>query len=401
MSDIPNLRHLHVVSEVARLGSVSRTAEAIYLSQSATTQAIHKLEQDIGEPLFYRSATGMFPTEFGRVFIERVNRALEHLKAFEKVQAAPNRKVGAPFSRSITTTQLRALVAVVKTGGFSLAADHLGLAQPTVHRAAKDLEKVVGHTLFIRNIKGVDLTYKARRLAQLASLAFAEIQQGFEEIDELNGRIQGQLSIGSLPLARTHLLPASVTRLLEFYPYAKVRIVEGPYHEQLNALLHGQLDCIIGALRFPAPTNEIRQECLFEDPLSIVVRAGHPALAAPQPSAGELAKLQWIAPVQTAPGRRNFDAFFTSQELSPPDQVIECSSLIAIRSLLLASDRAAIISARQAEHEIRAGTLAVLTSALSGTSRPIGLTYRKDWKPTSLQETYLSLVRDVTRQYQG
>lgn len=398
MHNPPNLRHLHVIAEVARLGSINRASQAVHLSQSATTQAVIKLEQAIGEPLFHRSSTGILPTEAGRLFLTRVERALSHLKGFDKRHSASDGPYS-PVYRSITTTQLKALIAVVETGGFSLAADRLGLAQPTVHRAAKDLERISGSQLFIRAAKGVDLTYKARQLAQLASLTFAEIQQGFEEIDEFNGQAQGQLRIGCLPLARTHLLPTSVTQLLDRYPEAKVSVMDGPYPEQLNALLHGQLDCILGALRFPAPTPEIHQEALFEAPLSIIVRAQHPALSRPTPSMGELALLDWIAPAQRTPGRQNFNAFFHSQGLPPPEHVIECGSVVAIRGLLQASDRAAIISARQVHHEIQSGQLAVLSDDLPGTSRPIGLTYRKEWKPTLLQETYLTLVREVADEY--
>jgi DNA-binding transcriptional LysR family regulator len=392
----PNLRHLHVIDEVARLGSINRASQAVHLSQSATTQAVLKLEQDIGEPLFHRSSTGMLPTEAGHLFLARVRRALDHLKGFDKRNSVSDGQLS-PVYRSITTTQLKALIAVVETGGFSLAADRLGVAQPTVHRAAKDLERISGSQLFIRAAKGVDLTYRARQLAQLASLTFTEIQQGFEEIDELNGRAQGQLRIGCLPLARTHLLPTSVTQLLDQYPEVKVSIVDGPYREQLNALLHGQLDCILGALRFPAPTPEIHQEALFEAPLSIIVRAQHPALSRATPSMDELALLDWIAPAQGTPGRQNFNAFFHSQGLQPPEHVIECGSLVAIRGLLLASNRAAIISARQVHYEILSEQLAVLSDNLPGTSRPIGLTYREDWKPTAVQSAYLSIIRDLSR----
>lgn len=398
MHNPPNLRHLHVIAEVARLGSISRASQAVHLSQSATTQAVLKLEQDIGEPLFHRSSTGILPTESGRLFLARVERALSHLTGFDKRNSNSDGRFS-PVYRSITTTQLKALIAVVETGGFSLAADRLGLAQPTVHRAAKDLERICGNPLFIRAAKGVDLTYRARQLAQLASLAFAEIQQGFEEIDEFNGRAQGQLRIGSLPLARTHLLPTSVTQLLVQYPEAKVSIMDGPYREQLNALLHGQLDCILGALRFPEPTLEIDQEALFEAPLSVIVRAQHPSLSRATPSMDELALLNWIAPAQGTPGRRSFNAFFHSQGLQPPEHVIECGSVVAIRGLLQASDRAAILSTRQVHQEIQSRQLAVLTDDLPGTSRPIGLTYRKGWKPTLLQESYLEMVRSVTGQY--
>ena len=43
-----NLRHLRAFCEAAALGSISRAAEEVHLSQPAVTQAIAKLEEIAG-----------------------------------------------------------------------------------------------------------------------------------------------------------------------------------------------------------------------------------------------------------------------------------------------------------------------------------------------------------------
>jgi len=47
----PNLGHLRVFWEAARLGGVSSAARAVHLSQPAVTQAIHAVERVIGAQL--------------------------------------------------------------------------------------------------------------------------------------------------------------------------------------------------------------------------------------------------------------------------------------------------------------------------------------------------------------
>ena len=49
-----DLAQLEVFMAVAREGRFSRAAEKLYRTQSAVSQSIHKLEEDIGEPLFDR-----------------------------------------------------------------------------------------------------------------------------------------------------------------------------------------------------------------------------------------------------------------------------------------------------------------------------------------------------------
>ncbi len=391
---VPNLRHLYAATEIKRLGSISAAGERVHLSQSAVTQGLARLEQSLGESLFSRSATGTFPTPAGETFLARAERALASLQIMERGIAYRQGADRQPLHRILTATQLRALVAIAETGSFSQAATQLGLAQPSLRRAARELEVVCQQLLFRRRGNGIELTWEARTMARYANLAFAELQQGLQELEELRGRMQGTLTIGSLPLAMTRLVPQAVTRLLREFPETRVRIVDGPYEEQLQALLHAQLDLIVGALRFPQPSVDIIQERLFDDPLFIVLRPGHELMRRQTVSAGELAGLDWIAPRKGTPARAAFTSFFRNEGLSPPEHVIECSSLVAIRGLLMESDRAALLPARQVELEMKFGQLSVMPRPLSGTSRAIGLALRKDWKPTRVQARFLDIIRE-------
>ncbi len=391
--DLPNLRHLYATAEIARRGSISKAARQVHLSQSAVTQGLAGLERLAGEQLFTRSGAGLSPTPAGGRFIARVERAFQRLKSIES-EISPGRASGAePLHRRMTSTQLRALIAVVETGGFSLAARELGLSQASVYRSAKELERLCGSRFFRRTAKGVDATPVAQQLARCASLAFAEVRQGFEEVNELHGRMQSRVAVGCLPLARAQVLPDAVSRLLAAHPSVHVKIVDGPYDELLYGLLNGKLDMIIGALREPPPTSHILQAPLFEDVLSIVVRRDHPLLGGEQPDAAELARLDWVVPREGTPARSHFSAFFSQHGVEAPRRVIECSSLIAARGLLMQSDRAALLSVRQVRLDIESGQLALLCGPLPGTARPIGLTVRRDWQPTGVQSAFIEEVR--------
>ena len=75
-TDIPNLRHLRAFVAAVEHGGATRAAERIHLSQPAVTQALAKLEARLGAKLFVVGADGMRPTEIGRLFHDRVARAL-------------------------------------------------------------------------------------------------------------------------------------------------------------------------------------------------------------------------------------------------------------------------------------------------------------------------------------
>lgn len=396
-SDIPNLRHLRAFFEVAESGSVTIAARSIHLTQPAISQALAKLELRVGAPLFEDGAGRMALTAAGALFAPRVGRALEMLKqgARDLSRTTASRRKGgfASFDQLMTVAQLNALTAIASAGNFSLAARASGLAQPSIHRAARDLERLTGIPLFEKTSQGIELTRAAAQLAQQAQLARVELDQGFTEIAELLGVDAGRIVIGSMPLARSSVLPAALNHFARARPHTAVRIVEGPYDTLLHGLRHGELDLLIGALREPAPIADVEEEALFGDTLAVVARAGHPLSAKPVITLDDLAGYPWIIAPEGAPTRSYFDQLFQNRDALRSGGLIEASSLVLIRGLLADSDRITIISGHQILHEIQSGLLAILPFPLAGSDRRIGLTLRRGWRPTETQSLLLESLR--------
>lgn len=396
-----NLRHLRAFCEVARCGSISGASGAVFLSQPAITQAIAKLEQTLGAALFVRNASGMFPTEPGSLFQARADRALHLIRVGARKAARSDpgaaRAGFAQFDQLLTAAQLRALLAVSQTGNFSWAARSIGISQPSLHRVARDLERLSGLSLFRRGARSIETTPAAVILEQHSRLAFAELKQGVAEIGAWLGNDTAQINIGSLPLARSFILPHAINAFSRHRPDARLRVFDGAYTDLLHDLRQGGLDLIIGALRDPVPVADVVQEPLLDDALAIVARKGHPLTGQDRITAGDLAAYPWVVPAAGIPTRDHFDALFAEAGQAIPAQVVETSSLILVRGLLLDSDRLTVISAHQIQHEIDQGLLACVDFPLPHASRPIGTTCRADWRPTATQSLLLGLLRDAGR----
>ncbi len=78
--------------EVARRGSVSRAAEALFITQPTLTARLHGLERELGAALFLRTPHGMRLTDAGRAWVPFAERALRALvegrDALEQVMTA-------------------------------------------------------------------------------------------------------------------------------------------------------------------------------------------------------------------------------------------------------------------------------------------------------------------------
>ncbi|MBB5321731.1 LysR family transcriptional regulator [Marinobacter oulmenensis] len=400
---IPNLRHLRVFLEVARQRSISKAAPLVFLSQPAITQAIGKLESLLETELFERHSNGMFLTTAGRVWNTRVLRCIDYLE--RGIRLALRGSAGQPGATTLlpllTTTQLRALIAVTENHSFSVASRQLELSQSSLHRASRELEELLGIVLFEKARSSILPTRAAEQLARAAKLAFGEIEQGYYEILALQSREVGKITIGSMPLARTSILPDVINRFTLAHPDIGLDVVDAPYNDLLFHLRNGDLDLLIGALRFPPPADDIVQEELISPPLAIVGRKDHPLHQAKSLTLEQLVDYGWVVPRKGTPTRTFFDTLFTDEGLPTPLRLVETSSQILIRSLLSGSDRLTLISTHQVEQELRQNVLSVIPYDLSHTRRPIGITVRRDWHPTPTQKHFLDLLKAAASRYQA
>jgi DNA-binding transcriptional LysR family regulator len=394
-----NLRHLRAFVAVAHLRNISEAARRIHLSQPALTQAIAKLEKQLGVKLFDRRPDGMFITEAGQLFLSRTERALHFIEYGARLAARAGRKSEsngpARFDHLITSAQLRALLAVSKTGNFSLAARQLGVSQPTLHRTARELEQVSNIQLYEKISQGIAMTRAAIPMTRFTRLAFAEFNQAVEDIENWRGQDTGRMIIGTLPLARTFVLPHAINALSRERPDVEVSVIDGPYEDLLHGLRHGEIDMLIGALRDPLPVGDIEQRPLFDDRLTIVGRHGHPLMNRAGLQLEDLTHYPWIVPRMGTPTRENFEILFAGRDDLRPKHVIEASSLILIRGLLTGSDRLTLISAHQVRHEESLNVLRRLDFDVPTVPRPIGVTLREGWRPTPSQKRMLELLEEA------
>lgn len=75
-NSLPSLSSLLPFEASARLGSVSRAAEELNITQAAVSRQIRLLEEDLGVELFERRNRGVYLTEAGRQFSRVLSNAL-------------------------------------------------------------------------------------------------------------------------------------------------------------------------------------------------------------------------------------------------------------------------------------------------------------------------------------
>jgi LysR family transcriptional regulator, regulator for genes of the gallate degradation pathway len=403
-SAFPSFRQLLVFETVARTENVSRAAATIHVSQPAVTQAIARLEHEVGAPLFRRRNTGCYMTEAGEILQRRTARLFGQLD-----QALAELGIGSPrvgpselrsLTRKLSRPQMRALLAIAENGSFGAAARALAMSEPSIHRAARELERVLRRPLFCRTAHGLTATKPAAELARRIRLAVQELARAVEEIEASQGLTRGRIGLGLLPLAGAFFVARALKDLGEVYPDTRIEVIDGTFDFLIERLRSGVIDFIIGPVRGLDPSLGVVETVLFDDPYALVVRRGHPLTRKRQISRQDLLAYDWVVPPPDTPRRAVYDALFAGLH-SMPRSTLQTSSPNLTRAILSETDRITLLSRDESRAEEEMGFLTVLSFAVPHPARQVQVTTRTDWLPTAVQRRFLQALHDHAHGAEG
>lgn len=397
VSTYPSLRQVRIFAAVAAAQSISAAARAINLSQPGVTQAVRALERRVDEVLFARRGSGCYLTPAGSILLARVARFVERLRfALNDAAAAAN---SAPaldvVVNRITGPQIRGLIAVSENSSLSAAARSLQISEPSLHRAAKSLERELRRRLYQRTSQGMTTTPQGKEIARRFAVALRELGYGLEELQAARGNVVTRIVIGNVPHSGTQVLSSAIDEFLKAYPTATVQIVDDHYEALLDGLRAGKIDLLFSVLRRPPWASDVIEETLFENPYVVVGRAGHPLSRLKRLGLHDLARYDWIMPGPMTPRQQAFRHIFARlPEL--PKIAVETTSLQIYRDLLSATDQLTLMSTLEADLNDRK-RLAVLPFQSPTLRRADGLARRRDWHPTDIHRYFLKILRAQAR----
>lgn len=286
--------------------------------------------------------------------------------------------------------QLRDFLAIVEKQNISSAAKFLGIAQPSLSRSVRELEKDLGVPLFERHARGVALTEMGRIFYRRARMMSRELEKAREEIGELRGQVRGTLSIGLSSVSHYTLLNAALTPFQKRYPAVQLTLIEGAYPLFETGLKEGNIDLYVG----PAPDNlpqELKAEQLFHPSRAVLARRGHPLANAT--SLAELLQADWITTSLTDRAEAEFGEIFESHGLPPPRLSIRVSSALTVVTALTSSDALTISSRTFSESPLASDALMVIEVKEALTSPHISLVYRAGAPPTPAADYFADMIR--------
>jgi DNA-binding transcriptional LysR family regulator len=138
--------------------------------------------------------------------------------------------------------QLAYFVAVARTRHFTRAAESVHVAQPSLSKQIRSLERELGAPLFSRARGNVTLTPAGEMLLPLAQRVLADVESARLQVGELVGLARGRLRLGATPSLSTVLLPDVLRLFHDAYPGIELVIEESGSRDLVRLLAQGELD---------------------------------------------------------------------------------------------------------------------------------------------------------------
>lgn len=249
---------------------------------------------------------------------------------------------GAGASGAPTLRRFEIFSTVSEAGSIRSASRVLGLTQPAVTHAVRELERSLGVSLFTRGVKGVALTPAGETLLRRTRLLFNELRRTHDEIAELREGTGGRLSIACSSLAAP-LMPGALAAFRRERPGVALELHELSWPTADRHWHGGDHDFAVISETGDSVGDGMVREVLIEQALVVLARPGHPHVRAR--ALASLSSSLWLVPSY---GRTLLQTLFAQRGMAAPEDVILCKSTHMACSLLAHMDALALMVADMA-----------------------------------------------------
>ena len=114
----------------------------------------------------------------------------------------------------LKTRQLMLLTAICDEGNIHRAAEVLNMSQPAASKLLKDLEDMLGVTLFDRQPRGMRPNWYGETMIRHARIALSSLREAGQEVDALKTGLSGHVSLGAITGPALRSRPAMTAVLI-------------------------------------------------------------------------------------------------------------------------------------------------------------------------------------------
>lgn len=255
----------------------------------------------------------------------------------------------------IDPRHLRILLAVVRHGSFSAAAQMMNMTQPSVSIAISQLEDRIGKQVVIRDRKGASLTEDGRILLRHAQAMEAILEGAAAEVTAHGAGIKGPIVIGGTTGAFLAVVPQVLAALQQDNSPLDISLIDMADEEIADALRTHKIAMALCTSRHGALAADLEEIPLLSEAFVLVSGPGH--LPPRGLTIAEASSRSWVFPRLAGETKRTLEAVFISAGVAIPENVIRCDVLATQKEILMHSNSLALLPRSAVATELSHGLL--------------------------------------------
>jgi LysR family transcriptional regulator, low CO2-responsive transcriptional regulator len=257
---------------------------------------------------------------------------------------------------SITITQLRTLLAVIRGGSVTAAADDLVVTQPSVSSALAALARELGCDMFERSGRGIRLTASGAAFAPYAADVLGLLDQGRQAAQEAADATARKLQIIAVTTAAESFVPPLMRLFADQHPGIELTLAVGNREDVLERVLNHSADVAISGK--PPADDRLVAERLTDNEIVCIAAPEDPAVGRTRFEAGELAGRRWLLREPGSGTRTLNEQFLSDRGLDPATLTLGSNG--AIKQAARAGLGVSLLSRAAVEAELESGWLGEL-----------------------------------------
>lgn len=267
---------------------------------------------------------------------------------------------------SITVTQLTTLLAVLRGGSVTAAAEELVVTQPSVSSALAALARELDCELFARSGRGIRLTEAGAAFAPYAADVIGLLAQGRQAVREADSTVARKLEIIAATTAAESFVPPLMRAFSQAHPEIELTLAVGNQQEVLERVIGHSVDVAIAGK--PREDPRLLAEPLSDNEIACIAAPDDPAVGHGPMKSSQLAGRTWLLRELGSGTRRLNEQFLADRGLDPATLTLGSNG--AIKQAARAGLGVSLLSRVAVDPELASGWLGELSLEDGPPSRP-------------------------------
>ncbi len=291
--------------------------------------------------------------------------------------------------------QLEIFCVVTDERGFSLAADKLGLTQPTVSFQIASLEEELGTRLLDRGGRTTMLTKSGEVLYRYARQILELNDEAKQAIHSLIGLLWGEVALGASTIPGEYILPGMLQKFREGHPGIDITMKIGDTAGVIRNVLENEVE--LGVVGASEKNDKLVFEKFVSDELVVIAPAENKWFSYNSVTMDTLEKSPFVLREGGSGTRAIIEGKLNEKgsNLESFNVAMTLGSTEAVKRAVQSGAGVSIVSERAVQNEVKLGTIKVFKIDGIELARDFYIVYRKQKVLSPAAEALLEFLKDA------